>query len=193
MSVRVTKLTKLQRETLVELGLACLSYAGALDLGLLLGSKIKSEVEEDTLRDLLSSFRSFFSSEDLREESKKKETKAKKEESWQVEYKSFLRRWGELLPDKPQVRATTKSYQKQFKARWQDPDFRLDWDRSLQLLAQSISWQEGSYYTVEFFLRDGQSGPHWRRGIDNFYRTPDEKLAWLQEKRDEEAEPQVIR
>lgn len=205
MSVRVTNLTKAEREQLTELGLLCLSRAGALDLRLVLGSKELEERKENnkTIVDMLFSISDLLEI-DLREErGKDKEKKLvnknlqpnekKVSDELPAEYFDFLKAWSELAPNKPQVRATTKSYQQQFTARWRDPDFREQWKESLLALAHSPSWQDNSYYNVEFFLRDGQKGPHWRRGIDGYHKTEDERFVWRKAKEAEESESLVIR
>ena len=86
----------------------------------------------------------------------------------------ILSLWKELFPNKPQPRATTRSFQTKVKARMKDAHFRDNWELALQRASQSPALQNEDWFHMEYFLRNDSN---YEKCLNNVFSFKDKDYA----------------
>ena len=80
-----------------------------------------------------------------------------------VRAEEMLSLWKTLFPKKPQPKPAT--YREKIRKRLQDPDFRDNWRKALELSSKSITCQNESWFNFEFLVTNDRN---YRKMLDQW-------------------------
>lgn len=86
----------------------------------------------------------------------------------------MLALWGELFPNKPQPKPTTKSIRSKVDTRFKSDHFAENWRRAMYTASRSPTLQKESWFDFRFFIRNDDN---YQKCLDNWMAWKDQRLS----------------